>query len=298
MGIRVKDLTEIDVNEIEKLYLTGEYSLTKLGQQFSCHRKGIAKVIKDKGITTQPRSKVQRKYSVVDTCFSSIETEYAAYYLGLLYADGYNDASYRHTVCLSLQKRDTELLLKYKEFTGTTAPLRYDIRPNRNEQVLCCITNKQISEDLKRWGCVSPKSLTLTFPTFLSEELVPHFIRGYFDGDGSVGEQTISIVSTENFCKSVKNILKEMDVNCGIRPINGRSVGNETTSELVISGGRQTRTFLKWIYKDATIYLERKHRRFQRHLEYEKYLLSEEYRTIDGKKKAKELLHAIIKDHA
>lgn len=40
--------------------------------------------------------------------------------------------------------------------------------------------------DLSKHGCVPNKSLILKFPTTLPNELVNDFIRGYFDGDGSV----------------------------------------------------------------------------------------------------------------
>jgi len=42
--------------------------------------------------------------------------------------------------------------------------------------------------DLERLGCISNKSLILKFPTIdqVSEEFIPHFLRGYFDGDGTV----------------------------------------------------------------------------------------------------------------
>ena len=39
--------------------------------------------------------------------------------------------------------------------------------------------------DLNKHGCIQNKSLVLQFPT-ISNSLIPHFIRGYFDGDGSV----------------------------------------------------------------------------------------------------------------
>ena len=50
------------------------------------------------------------------------------------------------------------------------------------------IVSKQLKKDLIQAGCTCTKSLTLTFP---SENIIPkhlqhHFIRGYFDGDGSV----------------------------------------------------------------------------------------------------------------
>lgn len=42
--------------------------------------------------------------------------------------------------------------------------------------------------DLEKLGCVSNKSLILKFPTKeqVPENLTSHFLRGYFDGDGSV----------------------------------------------------------------------------------------------------------------
>ena len=42
--------------------------------------------------------------------------------------------------------------------------------------------------DLIKQGCVPRKSLILTFPNTnqVPENLINHFIRGYFDGDGSI----------------------------------------------------------------------------------------------------------------
>ena len=42
--------------------------------------------------------------------------------------------------------------------------------------------------DLIKQGCVPNKSLILTFPNKhqVPENLINHFIRGYFDGDGSI----------------------------------------------------------------------------------------------------------------
>lgn len=56
----------------------------------------------------------------------------------------------------------------------------------------CCswqITNKHLWEILNSYGCTPRKSLTLQFPekeVFNSPNLVRHFIRGYWDGDGCI----------------------------------------------------------------------------------------------------------------
>ena len=68
-------------------------------------------------------------------------------------------------------------------------------------------------DDLKKLGCVENKSLILTFPSKeqVPEEFIYHFIRGYFDGDGSICKKeksnctnySINIVGTESFIKSL-----------------------------------------------------------------------------------------------
>lgn len=48
------------------------------------------------------------------------------------------------------------------------------------------LTSDKMFNDLCSHGCVPNKSLVLTFPKDIPENLIHHFIRGYFDGDGSV----------------------------------------------------------------------------------------------------------------
>jgi hypothetical protein len=46
---------------------------------------------------------------------------------------------------------------------------------------------RKMTDDLINLGCVPNKSLIL-LPPNLTEEFISHFIRGYFDGDGSIGK--------------------------------------------------------------------------------------------------------------
>ena len=54
-------------------------------------------------------------------------------------------------------------------------------------------------------NCTQNKSLTLQFPNFISDELMPHFIRGLFDGDGCIwnGKRKKAIIKDKT-CKSGK----------------------------------------------------------------------------------------------
>ena len=51
------------------------------------------------------------------------------------------------------------------------------------------VQNKHLWNILNSYGCTPRKSLTLKFPDikiFKSKDLIRHFIRGYFDGDGCI----------------------------------------------------------------------------------------------------------------
>ena len=81
------------------------------------------------------------------------------------------------------------------------------------------INSKKLTQQLTKLGCVQAKSLILTWPQWLTDQkLQQHFIRGYFDGDGSLYAKEPSktghidwgwqITSTGIFCEKVKNIIE------------------------------------------------------------------------------------------
>ena len=64
--------------------------------------------------------------------------------------------------------------------------------------------------DLIKQGCVPNKSLILTFPNKhqVPKNLINHFIRGYFDGDGS-----ISYGIQERYSVRKKQNTKRLNIN-------------------------------------------------------------------------------------
>ena len=49
------------------------------------------------------------------------------------------------------------------------------------------VNSSKMANDLINLGCVPNKSLIL-LPPNLTDKFISHFIRGYFDGDGSIGK--------------------------------------------------------------------------------------------------------------
>lgn len=256
-----------ETQEIIQLYQSG-MSTVKIGKQFHVGHKKIASVLEENGI---PRTGVgRRKYKINENYFDKIDSPNKAYILGFLYADGHNEIK-KTTVSISLQEEDKEILELMRQEIGSEKPLEYIDYSTKNDfgyhyknQYRLIFFNKHICDILNEIGMLPNKSLSLTFPN-LEASLYSHFIRGYFDGDGSVcfsknGNCIATITSTESFCNSIKEILfEQLGIYTGIY---NASNNNGITKVASISGKNQVQKFGEYIYKDAEMFLSRKYNKF------------------------------------
>lgn len=118
-------------------------------------------------------------HSVNERFFRSWSNE-MAYVLGLMLTDGCVSQD-RHTVTLAMN--DREILEKLKVVMQTDIPV---VQSKHQPKLhIFRITRSQIVRDLIGLGVTPRKSLTVEFPPIPDKHL-SHFIRGVFDGDGSV----------------------------------------------------------------------------------------------------------------
>lgn len=179
--------------------------------------------------------------------------------------DGYGEQEFK----ISIAEQDLELLEKFKNDIKSTYPIRYDNSDNRGNtqtQVIQNLRSQKTVNDLKKLGCVESKSLILQFPADnqVPKEFLPHFIRGYFDGDGSISyyqrsttykEFSVNIIGTENFIKGLYSYL-----NIGSIFPDKRK---ENSWYLSINGNRQIEKLYHILYDNATRYMKRKYLKFQ-----------------------------------
>lgn len=118
---------------------------------------------------------------------------------------------------------------------------------------------------LEKHGCMQNKTFKITFPEWLDPKLYPHFIRGYYDGDGGVyvtykkrRGALFRICGTLDLLNVIKDILKE-ETNANS---NVHQVGN--IYRINSAGSVQVERILDWLYKDATIWLDRKYNEYVR----------------------------------
>lgn len=254
------------------MYETGKYSGNQLTDYFPISQVAINNLLRRNGYAAKSASELRRKYPIQEDFFDKIDTQEKAYVLGLLYADGYNNTD-RNSVSLGLKETDREVLDKITALIQPSKPLQYvktsktKSFENTQNQYRLVIANKHISERLVELGCGKAKTHNLIFPT---EEQVPkhlqrHFIRGYFDGDGSVSgdkQKQFCFVGTIDFLLALQQILIEELGFSKVKLDQRHKEKVNNIRSLRYCGVNQCITFRDWLYKDATIYLERKYDKF------------------------------------
>jgi len=192
--------------------------------------------------------------------FETIDTEEKAYWLGFLYADG-SVGSKEHKIELGLAEQDLKQIEKFRDFIGIMNKISY--RPN-TKSYRYSFRSESCKEDLIKQGCMPKKSLILKFPTEdqVPKDLIRHFIRGYFDGDGWFTNTEscfqIGLIGTEDFIKGFLDNIEIYNKENKIFNVH-RENG---AKRYVFSAYVDVLNFLNWIYKDATIYLDRKYEHY------------------------------------
>ena len=267
--------SENEEKNIIDLYQNKNMSTVKIGKKYGCSHKKIAKVLESYNI---PRTGIsRRKYRINENFFDKIDNQDKAYILGFLYADGCNYKP-KQTVSMSLQEEDFDILEKIRVCMGNEHPLEYIDYSNKHDfgytyknQYRMLIFSKHMCDSLDNIGMTPNKSLTLEFP-MIDKELYRHFIRGYFDGDGSVYQSfvnennkpvTLTITSTLLFLEKIKQIISdELGIYAGIYDASNH---NGITKVLSMST-EASNIFLDWLYLDANLYMQRKYDRYMKYV--------------------------------
>ncbi len=280
-------INSFNIEDIIKKYKEG-LSLDKLGKLYKTRSINIREIlinnnisIRGRGIQVNKDNYSNNKYNFNKDYFNTIEDELKAYWLGFLYADGnvyinhgINGNTKGATVEISLKEEDDYHLYNFRSDINGNMPITYrDIKLNNKLYPSCRISigSIKMAKDLINHGCIPNKSLILKFPKNLSEELLPHFIRGYIDGDGcvffNVYEKTstfaVSLLGTYNFLNSLKYIL----INNNIKSSEVKS--SKSKAFVLYMHGRDNLVKLyNYLYKDASRFLGRKIDKFRKALFY------------------------------
>jgi len=263
--------------EICALYRAGQIQ-QDIADRYNIDRTTVVGILKRNNVVTRRAGSWAKKYEIDESLFEKIDCEWKSYFLGFMYADGNMQ---KYEVVLQLSEKDKEILDVFNKIIfDSKRPLGYHkgrygmafgrriyTKPSYRFRII----NKKIAQDLRLFGLKPRKSLTLEMPNQeqVPGELMRHFIRGYFDGDGSVTikprnnrthlRHAFSINSSRMFCAQLKDFfLQTQDIKCYISRDRRKKI-----DKLVTTSKEQMLKLYNYFYSNATIFLKRKKNIFQ-----------------------------------
>lgn len=227
-----------------------------------------------KNLTSRSHREANSRYYFNEKFFNKIDTEEKAYWLGFLMADGYiskNNNSYK--IGLTLSTCDYAHLEKLNKSLESNHPIKtYEPTKSsysKNSYSRIIYYSETMFNDLLKYNLVEHKTNVLIPPDIsLLENYVSDFIRGYFDGNGSIthtntelsNSYAFKLVSTKKFLDFVNNYIEEK-LGFSANKYYKRKNYQEVMS-LEFGGNLKTQKILDLLYKNATIYLNRKYQRY------------------------------------
>ncbi len=209
-----------------------------------------------------------KKHSVNSHFFKKWSIE-MAYVLGFIGADGNICHSGRaHTLHIACDDKD--VIEKIRGVLDYKGPIHLKYRPNGKISYSLRICDPIIFNDLNKLGVTERKSLTFT-PPKIPAEFIRHFIRGYFDGDGSVSVRNIkypSKLTVSIYTASIhmayylhKTLLLSLgDIYQG--NILTYLAHQKTPYYTIHLGHKGSVKLFTYMYTNTTLYLERKYQKF------------------------------------
>lgn len=269
---------QINFQQLEKLIEQG-FNIKSLAENFNIPAKSMSQILIKKGIKVQG---ARYDKMVNHNYFGKIDNENKAYILGFILADGciQIEPKKRNNVIYSYSKRlcfcnsvdDYEILNKIREEICPQAKLKTISNKkgviNRKNQVFLRISSESLIDDLIKLNIKPRKTWDINFSFDFSKipsNLLHHFIRGFFDGDGWFIPRTKAfglVFTSKIFMEQLEKIL---DGNLPHIKVHKTPLQNKnmiTYSMILNCGYGKSIDLFNYLYKDATIFLNRKYDKF------------------------------------
>lgn len=176
-------------------------------------------------------------------------TEESYYWLGFIAADGHVN---KYQVRLKI--KDIDHIVKYRDFINPNLKLFDSINTANNKMRLVYFGNKETIKFLNNIGITSSKTKSLKIDNNILNNR--HFLRGFFDGDGSAKNYEVKITTASiKFRDQLLLLLKNLKIQSYYR-IKGV---NKDCYDVLVKSRESKKRLFNYFYKDSNIYLERKY---------------------------------------
>ena len=253
-----KLLETVSKEEMIKLYNETQSTYT-IAEKYGVSSQTVTRAMDIYGIERNG-NKGNRKHNFNDRYFEVIDTEEKAYWLGFIMADGcvYKGTGETYRLQINLKYDDIAHLNKFQK--AIKSDYQVAVKEVGGAKVAQLKVNStKLCKDLIALGVTERKSLVCQMPN-LPYELIRHFIRGYFDGDGCISlsvndrlRKSVSIVGGELMLRSINEHL-----GLTLREVQGKSV-----HEIYSHDSNKMIEIYHYLFDDSTVYLSRKKRSYE-----------------------------------
>ena len=250
-------------------YCVLKKGLIPSGQPYGASQFIVERILKEHGIRkrTYAESKdILRKYTVNDNYFKT-QTHNMAYIMGLIAADG-NIAKKENRIEIFLNKKDIEILEKINKEIENSRPVKiYKRSDGRDDMAKIWINSSTMKKDLAHYNIVPAKTFILKPPEFLDKQYVISYIRGYFDGDGSIFLSNNNPIwrigsASRPIIEWMRTYLAEEYGIINNKIYNEKDAENNDFYVLQYSSKNKINKLYNALYASGGLYLQRKYDRF------------------------------------
>lgn len=249
-----------------------EVSGAELARRYGVTAAAISYQIKARGIEYKPH--IIRKHAFNEDFFETIDTEEKAYFLGFIIADGMVSKSTRwgsvKRLVINISAKDIQVLEAFKKAIGAESIDIQVYEPHASTygtepMAKIVVNSSKMCTDLAKYGVV-PNKTGKEFLPKINESLVSHLIRGYFDGDGHIcltPKPSFGFTGGYDLLDGIKNYLQSTsNVSKAIKP--RKDYRGKKVYDLRYGAKKDVLSFYNVIYSNASIYLERKYKKYSK----------------------------------
>ena len=237
-------------------------TIEDLKKEYKTHHREIVKILTEAGIDTSYYSGRIVNRNIKKDFFETIDTEEKAYILGLIMADGCVRPK-AGNLYFTLEMIDLDIIQKVQKAINSNSTITVSNRnrayiKNEKPTYTFSVFSDEFCKHMLKYGIIHNKTketdwLTQDIPV----ELRRHYLRGLFDGDGSIGcynnRHCISLINNHpSFLESVTTWIYELS------EIKKPKVSKTSTSHRVIYTGKNALKLMDLLYRENSISLDRK----------------------------------------
>ncbi len=259
----------MDTQRIVKEFKEGK-SLRSLEKETGVNRKKLAQIVKDAGVAVKPAVVSAKKEAPTIEVFSNLQNEVDAYWFGFMSADASMTTGSRWVLEILQSEKDRKHVEKLRDYIAPDKEVKQKIvklngkeyknaRFTVHSKELCQHLLEKGFREKKRDGVIIPKEI-------IYGGTLNHFLRGYFDGDGSIASNFegskyayIEFFGDEKLIDHIQEILAVV-VGTSVLPktVHGKARGAR------YGGWHNVNNICEYLYRNATIYLPRKYEEYQK----------------------------------